>query len=93
MAVQVAAHFLERPSGGRGVLFSGAPGVPAARVLILGAGTVGANAARIAVGMGAEVVVANPSREALMRLASEYAWRLQTVPSTLDLASRRAWCR
>jgi alanine dehydrogenase len=79
MAVQVAAHFLERPSGGRGVLISGAPGVPAARVLILGAGTVGANAARIAVGMGAEVVVANRSRAALQRLAAEHGWRLQTV--------------
>jgi alanine dehydrogenase len=79
MSVQVAAHYLERPSGGRGVLISGAPGVAAARVLILGAGAVGANAARIAVGMGAEVVVANRSRASLQRLAAEHGWRLQTV--------------
>jgi alanine dehydrogenase len=79
MAVQVAAHFLERPSGGRGVLISGAPGVPAARLLILGAGIVGANAAQVAVGMGAEVVVLNRSRVALQRLSAEHGWRLQTV--------------
>jgi len=48
MAAQVAAHFLERPQGGRGVLFSGADGAPAADVLVLGGGTVGSNAAQIA---------------------------------------------
>jgi len=57
MAPQVAARFLERPQGGRGVLLAGAPGVPPARVLILGAGTVGSSAAHIAAGMGAEMVI------------------------------------
>ena len=57
MAAQVAAHFLERPHGGRGVLLGGVDAVPAAKVVILGGGTVGRHAAEVAVGMGAEVVV------------------------------------
>ena len=57
MAVQVAAHYLERPQGGRGVLFSGASGVAAARLLVLGGGVVGSNAARLARAMGAEVTL------------------------------------
>lgn len=55
MAVQVAAHLLERPNGGRGVLMGGAPGVEPAKVVVIGAGNVGWNAAWIASGMGAEV--------------------------------------
>lgn len=55
MAVQVAAHLLERPNGGRGVLMGGAPGVEPAKVAVIGAGNVGWNAAWIASGMGAEV--------------------------------------
>jgi alanine dehydrogenase len=62
MAVQVAAHFLERTYGGRGVLLAGATGVPPGRVLILGAGVVGSNAALIALGIGAEVAVLSRSR-------------------------------
>ena len=55
MAVQIAAHYLERPNGGRGVLLGGVPGVESARVVVLGAGNVGWNAAWIASGMGADV--------------------------------------
>lgn len=55
MAVQIGARFLEKSQGGRGVLLSGVPGVPPANVMILGAGIVGTNAARIAAGMGAQV--------------------------------------
>jgi alanine dehydrogenase len=69
MAVQVAAHYLERPHGGRGVLLSGATGVPAATVLVLGAGVVGSNAARVASRMGAQVSVLNRSEAPLRRLA------------------------
>ena len=61
MAVQVAAHYLERPHGGRGVLVSGATGVQPARIVVLGAGVVGANAARLAAAMGAHVRVLNRS--------------------------------
>lgn len=57
MAVQVAAHYLERPHGGRGVLVSGATGVERAQVLVLGSGVVGSNAAEVAIGMGADVTV------------------------------------
>ena len=57
MAVQVGAQYLERVHGGRGILLGGVPGVPAAEVVILGAGTVGYNAARIALGLGAHVTV------------------------------------
>jgi len=84
MAIQVAAHYLERPHGGRGVLVSGATGVPLARILVLGSGIVGANAARIGIGMGAEVVVLGPSGESLRQLSSELGPRLRTVISSLD---------
>jgi len=57
MAAQAGAHFLERPRGGRGVLLGGVPGVKPGRVTVLGAGIAGRNAAMIAAGMGAEVVV------------------------------------
>ena len=57
LAPQMGAHFLERPKGGRGVLMGGAPGVRPAKVVVLGAGNVGWNAAWIAAGMEAEVVL------------------------------------
>lgn len=57
MAVQVGASFLEKNHGGRGILMGGVPGVCPARVVILGGGVVGSNAARVALGMGAEVVL------------------------------------
>lgn len=57
MAVQVGAEFLEKTHGGRGVLLGGVPGVPPAEVVIVGGGTVGINAARIAIGMGAHVTI------------------------------------
>jgi alanine dehydrogenase len=55
MAVHIGAHYLAKPLGGRGVLIGGVPGVPPATVVILGGGTVGYNAARVAAGMGAWV--------------------------------------
>ncbi len=82
MAVQVAAHFLERAHGGRGVLLSGAAGVPPGRVLVLGAGVVGSNAALIALGMGAEVAVLSRSSGPLERLKAELGPRLKTMIST-----------
>ncbi|OGA25191.1 MAG: alanine dehydrogenase [Betaproteobacteria bacterium RIFCSPLOWO2_02_FULL_67_26] len=82
MAVQVAAHYLERPHGGRGVLIPGAAGVPPARVLILGAGVVGSNAALIALGMGGEVTVLNRSTGPLQRLAAQFGPRVKTGIST-----------
>ena len=57
MAVQEGAKYLERPSGGRGILLGGVPGVPPAKVLVIGGGVSGTHAARVAAGMGADVVI------------------------------------
>ena len=93
MAIQVAAHYLERPHGGRGILVSGAAGVAPARILVLGAGVVGSNAARIALGMGADVVVLSRSSEPLRRLETELGPGLRTrvaTPSDIERESREA---
>ncbi len=82
LAPQVAAHFLEKSAGGRGVLLGGAPGVPAADVVILGAGVVGTHAATIALGMGASVIVADRNPDALRRLEARFDGRARTVFST-----------
>jgi alanine dehydrogenase len=82
MAVQVAAHYLERPHGSRGLLASGATHAPAAQILILGAGVVGSNAARIAAGIGARVAVLSRSEEPLRRLSAELGLRVRTALST-----------
>jgi alanine dehydrogenase len=82
MAIQVAAHYLERPQGGRGVLIPGTDGVPPGRVLVLGAGVVGANAAATALGMGGAVTVLGRSSEPLRRLQSQLGPRLRTGAST-----------
>jgi alanine dehydrogenase len=82
MAVQVAAHYLERPGGGRGVLISGATGIAPARVVVLGAGVVGSNAARIAAGMGAEVVMLSRSAGPLQKLQAELGPRLRALVSS-----------
>ncbi len=68
MAAQVGAHYLQRAYGGRGVLLGGVPGVPPAHVVILGGGTVGTQAARIAAGMGARVTVFDKSLQRLRYL-------------------------
>ena len=82
MAIQVAAHYLERPQGGRGILIPGTDGVPPGRVLVLGAGVVGANAAATALGIGGAVTVLNRSSEPLRRLQSQLGPRLRTGAST-----------
>jgi alanine dehydrogenase len=84
MAVQAAAHYLERPHGARGVLFSGAAGVPPARVLVLGAGMAGTNAIRIALGMGADVTALDRSEATLRRLHIEFGSRLKTLIASPD---------
>src|SRR5439155_26739263 len=61
MAMQVGAQYLERPNGGRGILLGGVPGVAPANVVILGGGVVGTNAAKIAVGMAAHVIIIDRS--------------------------------
>jgi len=83
MAPQAGAHCLEKEIGGRGVLLGGVPGVPAADVLVLGGGTVGANAARIAAGMGADVTVMDRNPDVLRRIDNTLSG-VRTVFSTRD---------
>ncbi len=82
MSVQVAAWFLQKPQGGRGVLMSGVSGVAPASVVILGAGMVGSNAALVAVGMGAQVTVLNRTVDQLSQLESLHGSRVRTLLSS-----------
>ncbi len=84
MAVQVGAHCLEKRQGGMGVLLGGVPGVPAAKVVILGGGVSGTNAARMAMGLEAHVVVIDKSLSRLYDLDLQFGSRLHTVFSTRD---------
>ncbi len=82
MAVQVGAHYMENATGGRGMLLGGVPGVAPAEVLILGGGVSGANAALIAIGMGADVTVVDRNTDVLRRLVAQHGTRIKTVFST-----------
>jgi alanine dehydrogenase len=82
MAVHVGSHFLEKASGGAGVLLSGVPGVARGNVVILGGGTAGANAARLALGMGANVTVIQRSLERIQKLDEMFNGELRIVHST-----------
>lgn len=84
MSVQAGAHCLEKASGGRGVLLGGVPGVEAAKVVILGAGVVGRNAAFVAHGMGAEVQVIDRSLAALRRLDERFGPQLRTLHASVE---------
>ncbi|MBI4715613.1 MAG: alanine dehydrogenase, partial [Nitrospirae bacterium] len=79
MAVILGAQFLQKRYGGAGVLLGGVPGVAPGRVLILGAGTVGRNALRMAVGLGAHVTVANRILRPLQNLDDSYMGRVTTL--------------
>jgi len=82
MAIQVGAHYLEKMSGGRGILLGGVPGVPAARVVILGGGVVGTNAAKIAVGMGAHVTIIDRDLDRLRELDDIFLSKISTLASS-----------
>ena len=82
--IQVGAHCLEKESGGRGVLLGGVPGVPAADVVILGGGVVGTNAARMAMGLEAQVTIVDKSLRRLYELDLQFGAKLNTVFSTVD---------
>jgi len=82
LAPQAGAHFLEKQGGGRGVLLAGAAGVPPANVFILGAGNVGVQAAAIAIGMGAQVTIADRSIDALRRIDARFGSRAQGIYAT-----------
>ena len=88
LAAQVGAHLLERPHGGKGVLIGGCTGVRPARVIVLGAGTVGWNAARLAAGMDAEVMLLDRSPDRLRALEADRRGRLVSVVSSRGLIER-----
>jgi alanine dehydrogenase len=78
MAIQVGAHWLEQPRGGRGVLLGGVPGVAPAEVVILGAGTVGTNALQAAAGLGARVTVLARNLDRLRAIDAAFGSRVTT---------------
>jgi alanine dehydrogenase len=82
MAIQVGSHYLEKMSGGRGILLGGVPGVPAARVVIIGGGVVGTNAAKIAVGMGAHVTIIDNNLDRLRELDDIFLSKISTLASS-----------
>ena len=82
MSVQEGAHFLEKPQGGRGVLLGGVPGVKPAKVLVLGAGVVGRNAALMAAGLGADVTITDISLPTLRHCAETMPRNVKTLFSS-----------
>lgn len=84
MSIQAGAHALEMNQGGRGMLLGGVSGVPAARVVVIGGGVVGTNAARVAMGMEAHVSVIDKSIHRLQKLDFQFGSKLNTVFSTVD---------
>ncbi|HTX49445.1 MAG TPA: alanine dehydrogenase [Caulobacteraceae bacterium] len=84
MAVDAGAYHLLRPHGGRGVLLGGAPGVPAAKVIILGGGVSGKHAAEMAIGHRADVTLFDISAQRLEALDDQFDGRLKTAFSTHD---------
>lgn len=93
LSVQAGAMCLENINGGEGLLLGGVPGVPGARVVVIGAGVVGSNALRMAVGLGARVTVLDKSMERLRHLDELYGARLNTLYSNthnLELSVQEA---
>jgi alanine dehydrogenase len=82
MAIQVGATYLEKMNGGGGILLGGVPGVPAARVVIIGGGVVGTNAAKIAVGMGAQVTIIDNNLDRLRELDDIFLSKVSTLASS-----------
>src|SRR5271163_3424486 len=82
MAVHAGGHFLEKIHGGRGVLLSGVPGVLPAKVVILGGGVVGTNAAYVATGLGADVTIIDRSLPRLAVLDQQFKGHARTIYAT-----------
>ncbi len=90
MAIQAGAYNLEITQGGDGILLGGVPGVEPAKVLVIGGGVVGINAARMAMGLGADVTILDRSLQRLQELEMLYGGRMKTVFSTTDAIERYA---
>jgi alanine dehydrogenase len=84
MSIQAGAQTLEKSHGGRGLLLGGVPGVAPAKVVVLGGGVVGSNAARMAVGLRADVTILDRNLDTLRRLDEEFQGRAKVVYSTED---------
>lgn len=84
MSIQAGAHHLEKAQGGLGSLLGGVPGVAPAKVLVIGGGVVGAQAARMAVGMGADVTILDRSLPRLRQLDVEFSGQLRCIYSTAE---------
>jgi alanine dehydrogenase len=84
LAIEAAGEAMRRSEGGAGILLGGVPGVPAGRVTVLGGGVVGTHAARMAVGLGAEVTIVDRSIPRLRQLDELFQGRVRTRYSTLD---------
>jgi len=88
MSIQAGATSLEIANGGSGILLGGVPGVLAANVVVLGGGVVGTNAVRMAMGMGARVVVIDRSIERLYHLDLQFGSKINTIYSTTDAVEK-----
>ncbi|MEM9103085.1 MAG: alanine dehydrogenase [Pseudomonadota bacterium] len=88
MSIQAGAQCLEKSHQGRGMLLGGVPGVEPAKVTIIGGGVVGSNATRMALGMGAEVVVLDRNLDVLRRVITQFGTQVKTVFSSRDALER-----
>ena len=88
MSVQVGAYYLQKAQGGRGILLGGVPGVPAARVVVIGGGVSGTHAAQMARGMGAQVTIIDRSLPRLRQLDVQFGGTVQTLYSTVGSVER-----
>jgi alanine dehydrogenase len=84
MSIQAGAHCLEMEQGGRGQLLGGVPGVPAAKVVVIGGGVAGTNAARMAMGLEAHVTIIDINLDRLYELDMQFGPKLNTIFSTFD---------
>ncbi|MEA1652521.1 alanine dehydrogenase [Nitrospirillum sp. BR 11164] len=84
MSIQAGAKCLEKSYGGNGILLGGVPGTPAAKVVVIGGGVVGLNAARMAVGLEAEVTVLDKSLDRLRQIDQQYGRRVNTLYANID---------
>ncbi|WP_028399825.1 alanine dehydrogenase [Ectobacillus panaciterrae] len=81
MAVQIGAQFLQKPNGGQGILLAGVPGVSRGKVTIIGGGIVGTNAAKMAIGIGADVTIIDLSADRLRQLDDIFGTQIKTLMS------------
>ncbi len=88
MSIQAGANSLEIKNGGSGMLLGGVPGVAPAKVVVIGGGVVGTNAVRMAMGIGAQVVVIDKSLERLYHLDLQFGSKIMTIYSTIDAIER-----